>query len=142
MEVWYEAQSQLANTPALHCSPLSPVLAWLVGTSAIFLSRLLRPIQLPRGVNWVSILRYCGLLTFPVYLIHDDVGLVIEDRLSMFGFDSAALAAIAVVLVLSMLVTSFVEPPLARSLKVFLRRVFLKEVRGPLSAQPGAANRL
>ena len=132
MEVWYEAQTQLTNTPALHYSPLLPVLAWLAGLSMIFLSRLAPPAHLRGGIDGVSVLRYLGLLTFPLYLIHNNVGLAFENALSMHGSAAATLAAGCAVVLLSILVTSFVEPPFARSFKALLKRMVLKAAPLPL----------
>jgi peptidoglycan/LPS O-acetylase OafA/YrhL len=125
LEVWHSALEQLAHVPILHFSASAPVVAWAIGFVLIFLARLMPAVQLKPGLNVAVMLRFAGLLTFPIYLLHNILGLLVEASLTGRGSDPllAGFMAVAVVLAISMLVTAFIEPPLARSLKSFLNRM-------------------
>jgi exopolysaccharide production protein ExoZ len=124
LEVWHGAREQLQDVPTLHFSASAPVIAWAIGIVLIFFARLMPAVQLKPGVNLPVVLRFAGLLTFPIYLLHNNVGLLFEASLASRGFAPliSGLIASASILILSILITSMLEPPLARSLKAFLIR--------------------
>lgn len=138
LEVWYSAQRQLLDlsTRGLSTSQqlpaVQPVIAWLVGITLIFLSRLLRAEKMRGGFNLVSLLRYLGLLTFPIYLLHNNFGMLIEDKIAHFGVGetTAGFAAMIIVLGASSLVVSLLEPHLSRALKTILQKAAARWNRG------------
>lgn len=119
LEVLHQARLQLENVPMLHYSAALPVLAWWVGISAILISRTFNASELRPGVTWVGAIRYLGLLTFPLYLIHNNVGVQLESRFIANPL-AAGMAAVTAVMCLTVGVT-LVEPALARTLKRMLR---------------------
>jgi peptidoglycan/LPS O-acetylase OafA/YrhL len=124
LEVWYSAVDQLADVPILHFSSSAPVVAWTIGAVLIFLARLMPPVQLKPGLNVAITLRFAGLLTFPIYLLHNSLGMLFEASLIRRGSGPLAAGFIAMtsILAIAVVVTSMVEPPLARSLKSFLNK--------------------
>ncbi|MDP8985141.1 MAG: acyltransferase [Pseudomonadota bacterium] len=113
MEVWHQARVQIDQVPVLHHSAALPVLAWLVGISAILISRMFKATELQSGISWVGALRFLGLLTFPLYLIHNNVGVQLENY---WNQPWAGLVSVIAVTSLAIVVT-LIEPPSARSLK-------------------------
>lgn len=138
LEVWYSAQRQILDLSAhglsssQQLSVAQPVIAWLIGISLIFLSRLLRAEKMHTGFNLVSSLRYLGLLTFPIYLLHNNFGMLIEDKITQFGVDetAAGFAAMLIVICASSLVVSLLEPRLSRVLKANLQKAAARWNRG------------
>jgi peptidoglycan/LPS O-acetylase OafA/YrhL len=138
-EVWHEAQNQKISL-AHPLSTASPVIAWLIGLGCIVASGLYSS---GRKAGPVKTLRFVGLLTFPVYLLHNNIGLLILNKLA--GGDSRAtgMIVVTVLLVLSAatVITLFVEPPVANALRQTLRRLSARvvgaapELNEPLQAK-------
>lgn len=99
------------------------VLAWLIGLAAIAISGMPRVTAALSA--WTPSLRKLGLMTFPVYLLHNKIGLVIQGALFSQGMPpwAATSGAAVVVLLLSAWVTFRLEPPLSRLLKGALERL-------------------
>ncbi|WP_114227704.1 MULTISPECIES: acyltransferase family protein [Sphingomonas] len=79
-------------------------------------------------------LRIAGLLTYPLYLVHSDVGRVIALAVAPAVGRLAPLLAVGAVMLLSGLVLA-VEPWLRRPLKWLLERLFPAPASGRTSAQ-------
>lgn len=93
----------------------------------------------------IGVLRYkaavaCGALTYPLYLLHEDIGFMIFNRLA--GRLNTSLmfwGTMALLLLLAWSVHRFVEEPLSRPLKRLLERAFTgPRVRPVPLAGPGA----
>ena len=71
-----------------------------------------------------QIIKFMGLMTYPLYLLHDIIGAaLLKTAFSLGAPPLAALAfAVAVVLALSWAVTQFLEPPIRARLRNFLSR--------------------
>jgi peptidoglycan/LPS O-acetylase OafA/YrhL len=69
-------------------------------------------------------LRAAGLITYPLYLLHQQVGHVIQQSLFFAGFPSwlALVATISAVMILAIVVTFGIEPGLAKPIKAGLSR--------------------
>ena len=121
MEVWDEALRQKAAL-SHSFSTAPPVIAWLIGLTGIFVSSRYRS---NRKVGLVRALRFVGLLTFPLYLIHNNFGLWIRDKLLVGDshITGATVAAAFAVLGLSAVVTVYLEPPIAKTLRRSLQRL-------------------
>jgi peptidoglycan/LPS O-acetylase OafA/YrhL len=103
-----------ANGP--RANPWWPALAiWVVSLCVIVLG-------IRHNAAWrsskslVSLLRVLGLMTYPLYLIHQNIGAVAMGMLRRVGIEPAAALALASVLVLllSWLVVSYGEPVIKR----------------------------
>lgn len=93
---------------------------------AVLLSAMVSFIFLGSGVfaapNLAPTVRFLGLMTFPVYLLHNNLGFVARDALRRMGaHHGATLTAIAVVLTVSALVVQWLEPMLRKDLDNALR---------------------
>ena len=71
-----------------------------------------------------EVIRFLGLMTYPLYLLHDIIGAAQLNAASMVGASPlAALAfAMTIVLALSWAVTRFLEPPIQALLRILLSR--------------------
>jgi peptidoglycan/LPS O-acetylase OafA/YrhL len=92
-EVFYTAREHAAQFPLEHFSTLTAPVAWLAGLSLIFLGSL-------RGINSTlqagaipKTLRVIGLLTFPLYLLHNNIGIFMRERF-LASFQSNAIATL------------------------------------------------
>jgi peptidoglycan/LPS O-acetylase OafA/YrhL len=72
----------------------------------------------------VPLLKFFGLMTYPLYLLHDVIGAAMLKTVSTLGASPviALVAATSVVVVLSGIVTRWLEPPLQSMLRNFLSR--------------------
>jgi peptidoglycan/LPS O-acetylase OafA/YrhL len=83
---------------------------WLGSVAAIALSlRFHGPVRQRLG-RWSSHIRAIGLATFPLYLLHNEVGRAAMRAMRDLGAWAALGVALALVLALSFLVTIFLEP--------------------------------
>lgn len=85
--------------------------------------------------NWISgrmragslyVLRILGLMTYPVYLVHFTLGVIVIRELVLRGVDPFAgfLISSALVLVVAFVVARYIEPPLQRVTRMALSKAF------------------
>jgi len=107
----------------LHQSALAPVVVWLMAVGLITAS-------FKVGVPQSRLVRWIGLMTYPLYLLHDDIG---QASLKASGNLVLALAASVAA---AAVVTILLEPPAKRLLARMLDLVGL--VQSPMPAPVGA----
>lgn len=123
-EVYFSARDQALQFPDSQFSLMTPVSAWLIGLSLIYLLSLpavnarLSTGRLPRT------LRVVGLLTFPLYLLHNNIGIFVLDRVMLWAHSKAVatLVAVAVCLLLSYLVSAKIDPRFSAAFRKMLQR--------------------
>lgn len=99
---------QHAEDVALAVDAVSPLLAFGAGLAAIALCRRIQP-ALDR---WTPLASTLGLMTYPLYLLHQQLGAAAAGLLGPIGLISGFFAALA----LSWAAVRFGEPPLRRAL--------------------------
>jgi len=103
----------------------SPVIVWLVALLLIsyFIIRGERANPRSRAVN--AVLRFLGLITFPLYLIHNNVGVMITDRLITIQVPAELSYCIAMgtCLGLSALTVLIFEPLVKKYLMIVMKRI-------------------
>jgi len=118
------------RAPAVHQSALVPVVVWLVAVGLIIASF---NVALPQS----RLVRFVGLMTYPLYLLHDDVGQV------MLKASGSLFVALAAAVAVAAVVTLFLEPPAKRLLAAALDRIGLAQpsIQAPASPRqaPGSA---
>lgn len=95
-----------------------PLVTWLLAVVLITLvARFNHIINRVLGNN-VATIRFLGLLTFPLYLIHNNNGNLIQKWLFSNGVSiwAALVFSIAASIAISIMVVAFIEPPLRRRL--------------------------
>ena len=100
-------------------SLLAPSLIWLVALIAIVVAvrSAQRRADRPHSASW---LRWLGLMTYPLYLLHHEIGQRIMQSYYWEDGRIAALSALALVVALSAVVTC-VERPIAKTLRTLRR---------------------
>ena len=124
-EVYFTARGHARQFPDAHFSMWSSTLAWLVGVVLIYSSTLpavnsrLSSGRLPRA------LRTLGLLTFPLYLLHNNLGVFLRERVLAWSHSNGlgTLAGIAVSLAFAYIVSTKIDPPVSVVFREFLRRI-------------------
>jgi peptidoglycan/LPS O-acetylase OafA/YrhL len=112
------------NLTGVHQPAVMPMLTWFICTTAIAASIRWNGVLAGFGPRFVRIMRLMGLMTYPLYLLHQFVGYVIIDTMRQYVADSAALAiAIAVCLFLAFVLSRYVEPVVRNILATWLTRV-------------------
>lgn len=119
-------------------SPLWPAAMWLLAMAWMWVA-VLRNAQIQRLPTWaLNSLRRLGLMTYPLYLLHNVAGGAVMGALATHGLShSVALwFAIVIVMGLSWWVSRVPEPMLQRSMRAFFRTVEQWDARaaagGPL----------
>jgi len=82
-----------------------------------------------RVTRWINawlpsgLVRQLGLLTFPLYLLHNNGGLLLKDALRGQGVpnNSATLISVTAILLMATVIARHIEPPLAQWLKARLQ---------------------
>ena len=99
---------------------VAPVVVWGLALVAIVLSAAFRR----RIDRFAPRVRLAGLATYPLYLLHEDIGLVALGALYAVGVRDlpAFLIVAAAMIALSVLVARFAEPPIRRALSGLLDR--------------------
>jgi len=112
------------NLTGVHRPAIMPMLIWFVCVLAIVASIHWNSVLAGFGLRFVHIMRLMGLMTYPLYLLHQFVGYVVIDTVRQYVADSAALAiAIAVCLFLAFVLSRYVEPAVRSILAAWLTRV-------------------
>ncbi len=107
---------------------VAPVVVWGLAVIAIVLSAAFRR----RIDRFAPQVRLAGLATYPLYLLHEDIGLVTLGALyAVCVRDLSAFLLVAAAMIgLSVLVARFAEPPMRRALGGLLDRAADKVVMG------------
>jgi peptidoglycan/LPS O-acetylase OafA/YrhL len=104
-------------------SAVVPLLIWLVCVAAIVASIRWNYILAGFDRRFVAVMRAIGLLTYPLYLIHQFVGYIIINTMRQFVGDTAALViAITACLGLALVVSRYLEPSVRSVLATSLAR--------------------
>jgi peptidoglycan/LPS O-acetylase OafA/YrhL len=92
-----------------------PLILWLAAVSAMILSVRFNGLILSRFEPAMPAVRQMGLLTYPLYLIHSPLGLVVMQQAYRFTHSSTVALIMAVVVVLSAAVAILLIEPMLRS---------------------------
>lgn len=111
---------------------LACLLIWLVGIVAIFLSVRYNDQILPAlGSEWATRFRTLGLVTYPLYLLHQDIGAFFIHRFSGKLPDGVIISmSAAVAILLAYLVVRFAEKP--------VRQILSKQLHSQNPTTPAA----
>jgi peptidoglycan/LPS O-acetylase OafA/YrhL len=119
-EVYTQTVLSLAFVPAMVGQlPWIPPTAWAIGTVCIFVSALGGDHLVPRSEFSRTILKYLGLMSYPIYLLHNVVGAAVARILIEVGINPliAILLALVIIVLFSLLLCSTLEPALALQLR-------------------------
>ncbi len=96
-----------------------PVAIWLVALAVITVGTLYNvPIQRTLGRRGVTVLRSLGLLTYPLYLLHYRISVLIAIRLAVWtGFRTALIFATTLVTMLAYFLAIKIDPKMQRILR-------------------------
>jgi peptidoglycan/LPS O-acetylase OafA/YrhL len=123
-EVVYGAMEEAARFPAGHFSIYDPTIAWLIGVFLIFLVSLRRVDSVLHVGSLPRLLRTLGLMTFPLYLLHNNLGVLIRERFFAQTHANwiATGGAIVVLMAVSYVVATKLDPRAGRLLRALLQR--------------------
>ena len=100
---------------------MSPTLVFLAGLLLIVTANKLSGYQPLKKIKTKEVLRFLGLTTFPLYLLHNDAGLILLAKLNLFMPSQSSLLLVTVMCVAtSIIVFKLIDPPLTR----FFRRAW------------------
>lgn len=106
-------------------SAITPIVLWLLALAAIVFSVTgnLRVHQAPPLL--IRSLRTMGLMTYPLYLLHQAAGLALMGWLVRIGMMPAAALCLTIVVAFAMawLVSAILEPPLQKATRDYLQRL-------------------
>ena len=112
---------------------LTPLVIWLSALGVIVLSVKLNPL-LAHAPDWVAVtLRRIGLMTYPLYLLHQNTGLALIGQVTKMGMNPylALATGIAFALSASWAVSVYLEPPLQKGMKTLLLNIHSKALARP-----------
>lgn len=99
---------------------MSPLIIFLSGLILICCAQPIGRIGFFNHSTTKNVLRFFGLITFPLYLLHNDAGLLVLSHLSSFVTNSSALfLTFAFCIMTSILVFKLIEPFIAEFFKRF-----------------------
>lgn len=108
----------------VHQPAIPALLIWSVCIAAIVASIRWNNTLAGFGPRFVNVIRSIGLMTYPLYLLHQFVGYLIINAMRQYVPDSAALVvAIAVCLSLAFAVSKYAEPAVRAVLASWLTRI-------------------
>jgi peptidoglycan/LPS O-acetylase OafA/YrhL len=115
-------QRALGAIEGARCHPILPMTIWMLAVLAIIYSVSFngRVSELvgPRGTK---VTRYLGLMTYPLYLIHQKAGFEIIGRLKpRIGFSTSVFLTGSLMILLSFIIVRFLEKPLQSVFKTVL----------------------
>lgn len=97
-------------------SRVAPVVLWVGAVAVVIVSaRWNHAIQETLGVRGIAVFRRLGLMTYPLYLLNQTLGRALV--LALFpsaGYVVATAVSVAVIVALTFVVASYLEPPLRR----------------------------
>lgn len=98
-------------------TPIVPIALFLIGIALLIAAWRLQP-HLERHIR-PEVARIAGLVTYPLYLIHQEVGTAINSGLTGLGFGywTGALGATLASLLAAGAVVAYLEPPVRRGLR-------------------------
>lgn len=103
---------------------MSPVIVFLIGLVLICFAKKLGRIHFLNSEPVKTALRFLGLVTFPLYLLHNDAGLLVLSHLSGFLPDLVALIfTIIICMVAAVIVFKIIEPVLLVFFKLKLNKI-------------------
>lgn len=124
LEVWREAHTHAIRFTDGSFTPTPALLTWWGGLFLLVISSVpSNNMHLERHVS-AATLRQAGILTFPIYLLHNNIGLALIQQLNTLGLSGKWPAAIAMLIVIGLakLIVEHAEPRLAGALKRRLER--------------------
>ena len=135
LNVRHEAGRYLVRNAMTGVASWGPALVWLAATAAMVGSLAANRWLSGRSAGLNATLRFLGLLTFPVYLLHNTNGLLLEGFLMEQGCGRIAAFWITVgmIFALAAAVTALLEPWLRRRLKDFIGRGLARSQIAPVS---------
>jgi exopolysaccharide production protein ExoZ len=128
-------------------SSVAPISVWLVAVLIIFLSGYFVRVLSPRSARVLRFIRAIGLMTYPLYLLHDVIGVGILNSLISRGISSypALFAAVATMVGASFIVSTWAEPSLRQLLASVLdrrnRNITPRQRSHSIPSSPGAMAR-
>ncbi len=114
-----------------------PLTVWLMALLAIVLcTRYNLWLQQKLGLRGIAVLRQLGLMTYPLYLVHQGFGKIMVLYLQpRIGDLSAFAATLAIVFGLSLALSMFIEPPLQKKLRATAPRLAPARIVPALAGQ-------
>jgi peptidoglycan/LPS O-acetylase OafA/YrhL len=101
-----------------------PILMWLAFVAAIVLSARWNAVFVRLGPAFVRRMRAIGLMTFPLYLLHQTIGYVVIDAWRRrLGDTGALLAAMTLCLCLAWIVSRYLEPAVRSRIGLWLEQI-------------------
>lgn len=100
----------------------TPLAIWLLALAVIVFSVVFNPVFV-KGPEWVGkTLRRMGLMTYPLYLLHQNTGLAVIGQVIKQGVNPYVALAIGIVFALaaSWAISVYLEPRLQKAMKTFL----------------------
>ena len=129
LQITNEYEPFLRDNPVVRSywtgSSVAPISLWLMAVLIIFLSGYFERDLSPRSAQVLRLIRAIGLMTYPLYLLHDVIGVGILKSLISRGASPypALFAAMATMVAASFIVSSWAEPSLRKLLaSVLVRR--------------------
>lgn len=127
--------SIIARASGLNLSPVPALVAWMTTIAAIGLSVAFNAKLIEWVGSWKGLFRFMGIMTYPLYLIHESVALsVIVSLKPMLGYLSIAAGMVAAVLAAAV-IANFLEP----RLRSWLETKFVPRAQDPGPVDPGLA---
>jgi peptidoglycan/LPS O-acetylase OafA/YrhL len=118
------AEDEIAGAERIIGATINPTV-YYAGITAIFLAMILVALGALRWMSW-RWLTTLGLLTYPLYLLHEWVGWIMIDQLNeVLGGRATLIVVTASMLLLSWFVARFIEAPSARRMRTALNRALL-----------------
>ena len=108
-QVWIEhAKYRIAT----HSDPFLPMIIWLASVAALVIALKYNSHITAALKPATGLIRFLGLMTFPLYLIHDNNGLFFQKVFMTHGLSerSATLCALFCVLAMAAIITLYFEP--------------------------------
>lgn len=128
------AEGEIAGAESIIGASLNPTVMY-AGVTAIFLVMILVALGALRWMTWRG-LTTLGLLTYPLYLLHEWVGWVMIDQLDeSLGTTATLVVVVVAMLLLSWFVARFIEAPGSRRMRAALTRA-LHQMRAESERTP------
>ena len=115
-------QRALGAIEGARCHPILPMTIWTLAVLAIIYSVSFNGrVSEPLGPRGAKVTRYLGLMTYPLYLIHQKAGFEIVGRLTpRVGFSTLVFLTSSLMILLSYIIVRFFEKPLQSVFKAVL----------------------
>jgi peptidoglycan/LPS O-acetylase OafA/YrhL len=115
-------QRALGVLEGARCHPILPMTIWMLAVLAIIFSVSFNgKVSALLGPGGAKVTRYLGLMTYPLYLIHQRAGFEIIGRLKLrVGFSTSVFLTGSLMIILSFIIVRFLEKPLQGVFKAVL----------------------